>query len=230
MPATMVLHDADRLAVARRQYPTALDDEAWLRQQYLTQQRSAIDIARELGCTHATVLQHMRKVGIVRRPRNWSRWRVDEKGRECSKCGHYKSWDKFWEVRPDPRRQCPVEAMRTHRSSCIACEDKEAARTAIRMHRLRTYGLSTEQYEKLKADQGGVCYLCRQPQKISGKPTAELDIDHDRRCCPNAQSCGKCVRGLLCRSCNRLVGRLESAFPVLALVSYVDRRPLDGGE
>lgn len=161
------------------------------------------------------------------RPHNWVRVYVDEHGRECNKCGLYKEWDQFWRVRPDLRRPDPETPARTHRATCIECCDKEAAKGVQRAFRLRNYGITQEQYDKLKADQGGVCYLCSNPQKIAGKPGAELDIDHDRRCCPGSSSCGQCIRGLLCRSCNRLVGRLEKAgFPVLVLVLYVDRRPL----
>lgn len=38
-----------------------------------------------------------------------------------------------------------------------------------------------------------------------------LDIDHDHACCPDSSSvCGECIRGVLCRSCNLQLGRLES--------------------
>jgi hypothetical protein len=34
-------------------------------------------------------------------------------------------------------------------------------------------------------------------------------VDHDHSCCENIPTCGKCVRGLLCGQCNRMVGALE---------------------
>lgn len=35
-------------------------------------------------------------------------------------------------------------------------------------------------------------------------------IDHDHNCCPDTQiTCGRCVRGVLCRKCNLALERLD---------------------
>lgn len=46
-------------------------------------------------------------------------------------------------------------------------------------------------------EQGGVCAICKQPPRRN-----KLHVDHDHSCCPGKRSCGRCIRGLLCASCN----------------------------
>jgi hypothetical protein len=36
--------------------------------------------------------------------------------------------------------------------------------------------------------------------------TKRLEFDHDHACCSGYKSCGKCVRGVLCSKCNRVLG------------------------
>lgn len=74
-------------------------------------------------------------------------------------------------------------------------------------HILATYTLTVEEYWALYEAQGGRCALC---VRASGQ-TRRLSVDHDHGCCPGKTSCGKCVRGLLCRPCNTLLGRARDA-------------------
>ena len=39
--------------------------------------------------------------------------------------------------------------------------------------------------------------------------TYRLSLDHDRSCCPGAESCGKCIRGLICLHCNVGMGHFQ---------------------
>ncbi|MFD9893342.1 endonuclease VII domain-containing protein [Amycolatopsis sp. NPDC059027] len=64
----------------------------------------------------------------------------------------------------------------------------------------RTYSITEAQYQALYEAQGGVCALCR---RAKGTGRKRLAVDHDHKCCPGPVSCGECVRGLLCTSCNK---------------------------
>jgi Recombination endonuclease VII len=72
--------------------------------------------------------------------------------------------------------------------------------------RVRKHGLTLPQYAELFERQGGAC-ICGVPIELTGT----LHIDHDHSCCVGVRSCGACVRGLLCGSCNRALGLLEDS-------------------
>ena len=93
--------------------------------------------------------------------------------------------------------------------------------------KMRTqFGISVEDYDRVLAEQGGVCAICRKPEtvKVNGKIT-RLAVDHnhdtDR------------VRGLLCNACNRLLAAakerettLERAIQYLQYWDAMDCAPL----
>lgn len=59
------------------------------------------------------------------------------------------------------------------------------------------YGITLEDYALMLAEQGGVCAICgKEPDKAR-----VLDVDH----CHDT----KTVRGLLCRSCNLVLGKMN---------------------
>lgn len=64
----------------------------------------------------------------------------------------------------------------------------------------RKYGISPEQYEQMAEQQGRACAICATTVDYL------LYVDHDHGCCPGQRTCGKCVRALLCRDCNFLIG------------------------
>lgn len=62
-------------------------------------------------------------------------------------------------------------------------------------HLYQTHSMTAEQ----------MAFYGSQPCQICGsfeKPS----IDHDHNCCPGNKSCGKCIRGVLCRGCNSGLG------------------------
>jgi hypothetical protein len=89
------------------------------------------------------------------------------------------------------------------------------------------YGVDREWYEKTLADQGGGCAICGSTAPGQGE---RFSIDHDHGCCPGRKSCGRCVRGLLCRSCNLAIGLFEDNLGrVQSAASYLTDWKKTGG-
>lgn len=97
-----------------------------------------------------------------------------------------------------------------------------------RGHMLKTkYNITLEQANRLLAVQGGGCAICKVDKCPSGR---NFSVDHARSCCAGTNSCGKCVRGLLCRSCNSMLMAGYEALPKHlqtwpVLNEYIERDP-----
>ncbi|MEU5166831.1 endonuclease domain-containing protein [Streptomyces mutomycini] len=64
------------------------------------------------------------------------------------------------------------------------------------------YGLTPELFAKVLESQGQACAVCGE---LSPGGRGNWHVDHDHGCCPGSKTCGKCVRGLLCMSCNSML-------------------------
>ena len=92
----------------------------------------------------------------------------------------------------------------------------------------RTYGITAEQWDALFEAQGGLCAICRRPPGVD-KRLQRLVVDHDHACCPGKRSCGKCVRGLLCSWCNRMLGMaLDEPDRLRAAIKYLETTAIAG--
>jgi len=69
--------------------------------------------------------------------------------------------------------------------------------------RAKRYGLTVEAL-RLLIEKG--CYAPGCSEKN------DLQIDHDHSCCSGATSCGKCVRGALCKRHNLYLGHIETDY------------------
>lgn len=86
---------------------------------------------------------------------------------------------------------------------------------------IRQYGITPEQYASLLEKQNNVCAICKKPDA----ELRQLSVDHNHKCCATqAKCCGKCVRGLLCGKCNRLLPLAEEYFTQVGeyLTSYAE--------
>lgn len=152
------------------------------------------------------------------------RRKVIDGKKECSKCLVMKPVDQFLR-RDGPGTGC--------QSACKDCyygkikqyyRDHPEARIRIRersrqfrkdhpekeLHRrIRSYGISGEQYAEMVSRSQGCCEACGQPPGLKG-----LHIDHDHKT-------GE-VRGLLCRECNVALGCVHDRVRRLhGLISYL---------
>jgi len=95
------------------------------------------------------------------------------------------------------------------------------AKANSKVQNVKRYGISIERFNEMLTLQDGKCTICK------GKFWEEVSsphIDHDHSCC-NGQmrSCGKCVRDLLCRSCNQVLGCAKDDIETLkAAIAYIE--------
>lgn len=64
------------------------------------------------------------------------------------------------------------------------------------------YKLNPKNYDNMLNEQKGKCKICG--NKFVG--SKDIHVDHDHNCCSGRESCGKCIRGLLCERCNLMLG------------------------
>lgn len=117
--------------------------------------------------------------------------RNDEGQKRCAICRDWKQLDAFHKSADRP------DGLYTRCKPCI----REAML-------LNTYGVTLARYDELLASQNGGCAICGAFESSDG---SSLAVDHDHACCPGSKSCGRCVRGLLCRACNQGLGNYEDS-------------------
>jgi len=91
-----------------------------------------------------------------------------------------------------------------------------------RTYKITRKGLTPEKFQVLLEAQGHACAMGREPFEDGQR----IFIDHDHSCCPGDKSCGKCVRGLLCLTCNIAVGYIEAYFDLAMVYLNAIARPV----
>ena len=137
----------------------------------------------------------------------------------CCRCKRSKSLDAF-----NVRRL----SKDGRNSTCRECYNDPVVVRARRDRRLMLmYGITLADFERLLRRQKHRCAIC--PRKashfvVAGRVRRSLNIDHNHACCPGKKSCGKCIRGLLCVRCNRVVGAMEDDASLLRRAAeYLER-------
>lgn len=147
----------------------------------------------------------------------------------CSKCKVEKPTTEFYSNRTNGRvyLRADCKACNNVKTKAYYMANQERLRAAMKEYDarnastltnarlVREYGITLEQYVALLVEQEGKCAVCR---KIPETKRA-LAVDHDHGCCPGKRSCGKCIRGLLCTSCNTGLGNFRDSPELLAAAS-----------
>ena len=81
------------------------------------------------------------------------------------------------------------------------CLKYECKRISVLINR---YGMSYEFFQSLIVKQDNCCAIC--PRSFDD---FRIHVDHDHACCGSKYGCVKCVRGLLCPTCNAGIGFLQ---------------------
>lgn len=90
-----------------------------------------------------------------------------------------------------------------------------------RINRLRRFKMTVEQFEIMLNAQDHKCPICKREAEDEGR---SLSVDHDHRCCPGRDSCGACIRELLCKRCNSALGLFGDDIEVLkSAIEYLER-------
>lgn len=135
----------------------------------------------------------------------------------CRTCQKEKSVEDFHNLKKSKDgKQAQCKACQKARLSTPEMIEKR--RDAAWRSCLKRFNLTVEQYEAMFQKQAGVCAICHKPETGGTR----LAVDHDHACCPDDSSCGKCVRGLLCKRCNMGIGLLgDNADVVMNAVLYL---------
>lgn len=142
--------------------------------------------------------------------------------RTCTKCHHFLPASEFYDnakglCGKNPAcKRCFILAS-GERSKHRAARRREAG---LRNQRNAQHGMDDATFLEFMAR--GRCDACGTTETGS---EWSWHVDHDHSCCPGPKSCGKCVRGLLCHSCNVTLGMMQDKRErLLALVAYLGNR------
>ena len=145
--------------------------------------------------------------------------RTDGINIKCSKCNKWKSPD-YYHKNAKPGRMCKLcyKAFKKEYYQRPEVKQKEYIYLMKRYFKNK-FNITLDEYKKILIEQNGVCAICFNPEYSvhgrSQKPV-NLAVDH-------CHKTGK-VRGLLCRSCNQVLGHFkDDVMRFKSAITYLNR-------
>jgi len=154
----------------------------------------------------------------------YARWKELHTPEERRKYG--REWMAAWKKNNPKKYRAKVVATQPKRNEAARKyrATEKGKRKSSNTYLRANYNISIEDYEKMFAEQRGLCFVCKQPERRIAKSgqLMALDVDHNHQT-------GE-VRKLLCHACNVSIGFLdESSDRMRALADYIEsfQRVLD---
>lgn len=127
----------------------------------------------------------------------------------CRLCGVEKRPEEFYTLKrnkdnKDTRcKECVAE-----KQKLLYHDTKDPAKIRERNLKIR-YGITVQEYEELISDG---CFVCGTNENLC--------IDHDHECCSGKETCGDCIRGVLCWNHNLGEAKFKTIEEVERLLEY----------
>ena len=109
-----------------------------------------------------------------------------------------------------PRMRDKRNAYRKLSKARSLCEHGASSARYEFAREMKKYSTSVEWYRDKLIEQSGLCAMCNHLNHSGRGELHRLQVDHDHSCCDlKTKSCGECLRGLLCETCNMNLSYLE---------------------
>lgn len=139
----------------------------------------------------------------------------------CKSCRHEKEYlPRAGKMKTDSRQQyADSQEFRTQKIEYAKKqykEDPELKKEQARKSALKClYKMTVEEYAAKSKAQDYKCLICGRRAEEADPRRKDLCVDHDHSCCPGPESCGNCIRGLICSQCNNMLGHAQDDPEVL---------------
>lgn len=139
--------------------------------------------------------------------------------KECKSCGEQKPLSQYNKLHISADglaykcRPCAKKEYRSYRKGMSS----EELHLLDRERNLRKkFGIGIQEYDEMLEKQGGVCAICNEEEvTVRQGRVQSLSVDH----CHETGN----IRGLLCNSCNRALGKFKDSIEhLLAAASYLE--------